>query len=157
MALIACVLGCAPDPEVEDADALTLEATGCGEAACESGLKIALVSAVFTPGAYVIATASDGVEEVCSFHVGGVEDGCDIDGPCLLEDDCGVLPSFTLSPHSVSVQVGPDAPQVVDVVVLRGGTEIAAATFAPEYQTYAPAGPGCEPVCEIASAQLDLP
>ena len=155
MALIACVLGCAPAPEAEQEEMVA--DTECGEASCHSGLQIALVSNVFIPGAYVLATVSDGVEEVCRFAVGGVEDGCDADGPCLLADDCGVLPSFTLPPHSVLVQVGPDAPKVVDVVVLRGGTEIAAATFAPEYQTYAPAGPGCEPVCEIASAQLDLP
>lgn len=144
-------------PRAPIADDERTDETGCDDAFCESGVKIALVSPVFTPGAYTLSTVADGVESVCNFVVGGVEDGCDIDGPCLLEDDCGAFPNLTLSPHSVLIQVGADVPEVVDVVVLRGGTEIAAVTFAPEYQTFAPAGLGCEPVCEVASAQIDIP
>ncbi len=156
LSLLACALGCAAEPDGFEDDQM-VDATGCSEASCESGLRIALVSNVFTPGGYTLSSVADGVESVCGFVIGGQEDGCGPQGPCLLEDDCGAVASLSFPPHSVVVQVGPGAPEVVEVVVLRGGSEIAGSTFVPTYQTFAPAGPGCEPVCEVASAQLDIP
>lgn len=152
LAAAACV---SEEARLDEDDEL-VEATGCGDASCQDGLSIALVSPVFTPGAYTVSSVADGLESVCGFVVGGTEE-CGPDGPCLLSDDCDAVPNLSFPPQSVVVSVGPNAPEVIDVVVLRGGEEVAAATFAPDYQTYAPAGPGCDPVCEIASAQLDVP
>lgn len=148
--------GCAPQSDFELEEEVP-EATGCGDGFCESGLRVALVTPVFTPGAYTFVSSADGVESACDFTIGGLEDGCGPGGPCLLSDDCGAVASLSFSPHSVVVQVGPGAPQNVEVVVYRGGSQIAGSSFAPAYQRFEPAGPGCEPVCEIASAQLDIP
>lgn len=148
--------GCGPESDFVLEEELP-DATGCSDAFCESGLRIALVTPVFTPGGYSLALSADGVESACGFVVGGLEDGCGPGGPCLLDDDCGVIPSFSFSPHSVVLQVGPGAPERVDITVYRGGSQIAGSTFVPAYQLFEPAGPGCEPVCEIASAQLDIP
>lgn len=149
-------IACAPETDLMLEEEFP-DATGCSEAFCESGLRVALVTPVFTPGAYSLALRADGVETACDFVVGGLEDGCGPGGPCLLDDDCGVIPSFSFSPHSVVVQVGPGTPERVDITVYRGGSQIAGSNFAPAYQLYEPAGPGCEPVCETASAQLDIP
>ncbi len=154
--LAASVAGCAPQSDVA-LEEQTPEATGCGDAFCESGLRVALVTGVFTPGDYTLASSADGVESACDFLVGGLEDGCGPGGPCLLDDDCGALANLSFSPHSVVVPLGPGTPQWVEISVYRGGAQIAASSFAPTYQVYAPAGPGCEPVCEIATAQLDIP
>lgn len=154
LAALSSVACASESPPFVDDDAVA--ETGCGDASCQDGLSIALVTPVFTPGAYTVSSVSDGVEAVCSFVVGGTE-ACGPDGPCMLSDDCDAMASLSFPPQSVVVPVGPDVPEVVEVVVLRGGEEIAVATFAPDYQTYAPAGPGCDPICEIASAQLDIP
>ncbi len=154
--LAASVAGCVPQSDFALEDE-TPDATGCGDGFCESGLRVALVTPVFTPGAYTLASTADGVESACDFVIGGLEDGCGPGGPCLLDDDCDATASLSFPPHSVVVPVGPGAPEFVEVTVYRGGSQIAASTFAPAYQIYEPAGPGCEPVCEIASAQLDIP
>ena len=154
--LALAAVACAPDDPGAEEDDVFVGETECGDASCQDGLSIALVSPVFTPGTYTISSVADGLESVCGFVVGGTEE-CGPDGPCLLSDDCDAVPNLSFPPQSVVVSVGPSAPEVIDVVVLRGGDEVAAATFAPDYQTYAPAGPGCDPVCEIASAQLDIP
>jgi hypothetical protein len=156
VALALAMAGCASEGRTAADDDVFAEETGCSEASCQDGLSVALVSPVFTPGAYTISSVADGLESVCGFVVGGTEE-CGPDGPCLLADDCDAVPNLSFPPQSVVVPIGPNAPDVIDVVVLRGGEEVAAATFAPDYQTYAPAGPGCDPVCEIASAQLDIP
>ena len=152
----ASVTGCAPPSDFE-LEVETPDATGCGDAFCESGLRVALVAPIFTPGGYTLALSADGVESACDFVIGGLEDGCGPGGPCLLEDDCEAVPSLSFPPHSVVVQVGPGAPERVEVAVYRAGSQIAGSTFFPAYQVFEPAGPGCEPVCEIASAQLDIP
>lgn len=155
MLAVACAVACAADPASYDDDR-GVEETGCSPADCESGLRIALVTTVFTPGAYTVSSRGDGVEAVCDFVIGGIEDGCD-GGPCMLEDECDAVANLSFPPHSVVVQVAPDAPEVVEVVVSRGRNQVFADTFVPSYQTFTPAGPGCDPVCEIAEAQVDIP
>ena len=154
--LVLWAAACAPTSDfvVEDDD--VPDTTGCDDAFCESGLRIALVTPAFLPGAYSLILNADGAESACAFVIGGLQDGC-VEGPCLVDDDCGVIPNLSFPPHSVVVPVGPGAPQRVTISVLRGGQEIAASTFSPTYQILEPAGPGCEPLCEIASAQLDIP
>jgi hypothetical protein len=154
---LAVLVACSPAASGSGEGGAVSEATGCGDATCTSGLRIALVSLVFTPGAYTVSTVADELESVCGFVVGGSEDGCGIEAPCLLDDDCDADVNLSFPPHSVVVTVGRGAPEVVDVVILRGGQELVATTLAPAYQTYEPAGVGCDPLCEVASAQLDLP
>ncbi len=157
MLVLAALVGCSTAGSESGEDPAVSVATGCGDATCTSGLRIALVSSVFTPGAYTVSTVSDELESVCGFVVGGSEDGCGIEAPCLLEDDCDADVNLSFPPHSVVVTVGPGAPAVVEVVVLRGVEELVSSTLVPAYQTYEPAGAGCDPLCEVASAQLDLP
>ncbi|MGH1344866.1 MAG: hypothetical protein ACRBN8_25115 [Nannocystales bacterium] len=154
--LALSLLACAPQSGLVLEEEMP-DATGCDDAFCKSGLRVALVSPVFIPGAYSFVSSADGVETACDFVVGGLEDGCGPGGPCLLDDDCDATANLSFSPHSVVVQVGPGAPELVEVTLYRGGSPIAASSFAPGYQIYEPGGPGCEPVCEIASAQLDIP
>ncbi|MCR9159172.1 MAG: hypothetical protein ACE37F_09365 [Nannocystaceae bacterium] len=153
--VVVALAACAQQERAFD-DEAPAEETGCDDASCQDGLSLALVSQVFTPGAYTVSSVADGVESVCEFVVGGTE-ACGPQGPCVLSDDCDTAANLSFPPQSVVVSIGADAPEFIEVVVLRGGAQVAAATFAPAYQTYAPAGPGCEPQCEIASAQLDIP
>ncbi|MEM6294366.1 MAG: hypothetical protein AAGA54_24035 [Myxococcota bacterium] len=154
LALVAIACGSARPP-VDDAG--LGYTTGCGDASCESGLRIVLAAnGTFTPGSYGVSTVADGVVDSCGFSVGGTE-LCGADAPCLLDDDCGVEPNLIIAPHSVAVRVGPGAPERVTVSVTRGGSEIVFDEFAPAYDEFAPAGPDCEPVCLVASAQLDIP
>ncbi len=157
MLILAALVGCSSNAESDDEDEDDVsEATGCGNATCSSGLRIALVSSVFMPGSYTVSTRADGRESVCGFVVGSPEDGCGLEALCLLQDDCDADVNLSFPPHSVVVTVG-DAPEVVDVVVLRGGTALISTTLVPGYQRYEPAGAGCDPLCEVAAAQLDLP
>lgn len=154
LALVVSACGGGSSDPLDDED---LAGTGCPDAMCESGLRVVLVaSGPFTPGLYRVSSVADGQVDSCTFRVGGTE-SCGMDAPCLLADDCDAQINLLALPHSVAVVIGPGAPEVVSVDVERSGTPIAGFDLEPDYEEFAPAGPDCPPICEVASVLLDIP
>lgn len=143
-----------PSSSMDDEE---LVGTGCSDAMCESGLRVVLVSSgSFIPGNYRVSSVADGQVRSCTFRVGGTET-CGMDAPCLLADECDAQINLVAPPHSVAVVIGPGAPEVVSVNVERGGTPIAGFDLEPDYEEFAPAGPDCPPICDVAEVLIDIP
>jgi len=131
----------------------------CTAADCSDGFGVFLVAdEPLREGSYEVEVTMDGGPETCSFVVTG--------GPSAEEPVCSDstrLRAFA-STHDSGAPPDPDAPNaiVVDVFVAsttavlevrHDAAPLFEQTFRPTYQTVAPNGPECGPVCMLAAPQ----
>lgn len=133
----------------------------CTEIGCVSGLRIDLQKAgAWQPGAYVFTFELDGSPVRCSGALplkacdAGPSLTCDGEGRVQIgESGCALPPDQ----HGFSDIQLLGSPAKVRVAIARDGQELHSAELAPTYTESRPNGPGCEPVCRGASAQVAVP
>ena len=149
--LIAC--GTDDDGEGKDSSSGTTM-PGCTEIGCVDGFNGVFSPAFTAPGAYVFTVDIDGAVSTCAGNLPFDGDfACDGDlgvnlSGTALPDDEHSLPGFYLSPTEFAE---------LQLMVERDGVEEAAWTLSPEWSTFQPNGPGCEPTCTSAGADLSWP
>lgn len=131
----------------------------CTAAGCSDGFGVFLVAdEPLREGSYEVEVTMDGGPETCRFVVPG--------GPSGAEPVCSDstrLRAFA-SIHDNGAAPDPDAPNAIIVDVFVASTTavlevrhdaapLFEQTFRPTYQTIAPNGPECGPICELAPPQ----
>jgi hypothetical protein len=130
----------------------------CTEKGCESGLVLVFQpKAPWPAGAYRFLFDLDGRRVTCTgrlplqgcAHRNALCDGADV---ALAESGCD-LPAVSHSFWSASFQ---GYPREVEASAFLDGKPIGKAALKPKYERSQPNGPGCEPTCCAASAELQL-
>lgn len=132
----------------------------CTEMGCIGGLRIELQpNAGWPAGDYTFAFALDGVPVTCKGALplkacdAGPSLTCDVpDRVQIGESGCALPPEQ----HGFADIQIPSSPAAVDLKIMRGEETIYSGNIAPTYVESRPNGPGCEPVCRGASAQVAL-
>ena len=128
---------------------------------CESGLRVQLEPDGGWPeGRYRFEIDADGAHAICAGSIplpacGTSALACDrTDGFQIIESGCALAPSgqsFPVIRFDAKLR-----PKTVTIGVLRNDASVGRMQFAPRFETVQPNGEGCEPVCEQASATLQL-
>lgn len=149
----ACEGAPGPEPSVEG-----VEAGGCGDLDCRSGLRISLVAQAryFVGGAYTVTTIADGDVQTCMFALARGVDACGEDVTCLMSTTCDATFNFAWVPNTINFEVSSNRgdPESVEINVMRGHARVAEAQYRPAYVDYAPNGSDCAPLCRVAAAEL---
>lgn len=156
------------DPEPLPADMLaacpgiaSFKRTGaraCTEIGCSNGLSLRVSpDAGWRAGAYRFELGLDGRAVTCAGALPLLPCGqrsftCDADGVSLGESGCA-LPANAQGIAQIQL---PGYPRQLSVQLSLDGAPLASASFTPDYVSGQPNGPGCEPVCCSASANLTL-
>lgn len=130
LTLLAALAACAP--------AAPEEPQACTLMGCVNTLRIEITNAPAMP--YWVTVRADGQE----FYL-ACEEGVDTSG-LQGEMDCenGIFTLFDFAPEAASIEIGWAA----------GGLTIDAI---PEYETFRPNGPDCEPECRNGLVKVELP
>jgi len=126
----------------------------CTAIGCDDGLTIQF--SVSEPGAYLFNIVADGATISCSATLPFPD--CSSPGSTcgdprvqLAASGCALAPAE----HSLEgLFMSGMVPESVSVLATRDGVEIASQTFTPAYQTTAPNGEECGPICTNASVSL---
>lgn len=137
------------------------EPRACTAIGCESGLRVQLEPTGGWPeGRYRFEIDADGAHATCTGSIplpacGTSALACDrTDGFQIIESGCALAPSgqsFPVIRFDAKLR-----PKTVTIGVLRNDASVGRMQFAPRFETVQPNGEGCEPVCEQASATLQL-
>ena len=158
--LCLCILflGCRP-PEDDDAKETgsagsASDGLDCTEIGCVDGFSGQFAPAFTAAGAYVFTLDLDGAGSTCAGTLPFNDDfSCDgalgvtLSGTALPPSDQS-LPGFQIMQTDFAT---------LQLTVTRDGAEEASWTLTPEWETYAPNGPECGPVCTSAGAELSWP
>lgn len=133
----------------------------CTEIGCLDGLQIALKKETPWPaGAYTFDFTVDGAPVRCSgaLPLGPCDAGpsltCDVAERVVIGESGCALPAAEQGFSDVRV---PGAPAEVAVTITHEGAPLHQSTLKPTYVESRPNGPGCDPVCRSATAELALP
>lgn len=133
----------------------------CTEIGCIGGLRVELKApGGWPPGSYTFGFALDGVPVVCSgaLPLRACEAGpsltCDVPGRVQIgESGCALPPEQ----HGFADILIPSSPAKLELSIQRDGQPIYAGSITPTYGVSQPNGPGCEPICRGATAQVVIP
>jgi hypothetical protein len=127
----------------------------CTEAGCTDGITLQFVAADpgFAAGAYALAIDRDGDASSCTFVVSDGP-GCAVP-PCVTETTCNALYDLSGVPPQIVVPL-PIA-TALSVTLSRDGEALVEGDPELAYALSTPNGPGCGPVCAIATAVFELP
>ena len=131
-------------------------ARGCTEIGCVNGLTLSFSRPLREPGRYELTLELDGKPSTCQATL--PFSGCNSGGGCsapdvlLQQSGCALPPS---EHELLGLQIT-TSPATLRVRILRDGSEVSNAELAPTYTRSQPNGAGCPPVCEQASATLDI-
>ncbi len=128
----------------------------CTLIGCVNGLSVDFSTPLRERGAYRITIELDGRQVTCEatlpFASCGADGGCSSSEVMLMRSGCA-LPAEAHELSGVRVMSTPAAARIV---VERDGNAVAEKELAPTYAQSMPNGEGCGPVCEQASASLDV-
>jgi hypothetical protein len=150
----------------------------CGTVGCESGLTVTLTvdPTAVAAGMHTVDVTADGVSLSCAFTFPSPADvtaGGVVSVPC----PSGLAISFqsaetcttTQTPSSSTISCVPVPGKIWEIVVVAGtpssvhlhqevgGTAILDQTLAATYETVAPNGESCGPICHEGTAALTIP
>lgn len=127
--------------------------SSCSEAGCNDGIELQLFSgASFEPGAYEIVVDRDGAESTCTFVISD-DIGCEIP-PCVPDTTCNAL--YDLSSDLPQITMSFPTSTALSVSVARDGDVLVEVTPTIEYELVVPNGPGCTPICGLATVTVDV-
>lgn len=122
----------------------------CTEMACQSGMRIGLrpASGVWPKGSYRFQVVADDASTNCTSTIplpkGEGQPSCSSELAVLEESGALLGPA---EQRFGGVQVLRPAEKIT-VRVFRDGRELVMGTFAPDYRSVEPNGPGCPPTCK---------
>jgi hypothetical protein len=133
----------------------------CTEIGCIGGLRIELkATSGWAPGEYTFTFALDGAPVTCTGSLplrpcdAGPSLACDVpDRVQIGESGCALPPEQ----HGFADILVPSSPAKLELAIRRDGQQLWAGELTPTYVESQPNGPGCEPICRGASAQVPLP
>jgi hypothetical protein len=142
--MLLFLLACLPSPKLDD--------SACTEIGCTDGLAVNFT--LTTPGAWTFDLDLDGTVAHCSatLPLDG-SGGCDTAGISLnlsgseLPEDQQSITGLTLEQTGI-VSLG--------LTISRDGTQVWTDTLTPTYETLAPNGEACGPVCSSASESVTV-
>lgn len=110
----------------------------------------------WSAGTYEVSVTADGRSGRCVVTLpfascGGPPPTCEGDRAWELETSGCALPAENHAIAGIMFGIG-SSPSSVEIVIKQGERELAAATYAPQYVTYEPNGPGCGDLCMTAPA-----
>ena len=156
-ALLAALPACAaPSPGSSDPGGKV-----CTQMGCIDGLHVNLAKVTpWTAGNYTFALELDGTPVTCTgaLPLPACDQGaalrCDVEGKVQIgESGCALPPEQ----HGFSdIQIS-GAPAKVKLTITREDQQLHSGELAPTYVTSRPNGPGCEPECRGANAEVALP
>ena len=156
-ALLAALPACAaPSPGSSDPGGKV-----CTQMGCINGLHVNLAKVTpWTAGNYTFAFELDGAPVTCTgaLPLPACDQGaalrCDVEGKVQIgESGCALPPEQ----HGFSdIQIS-GAPAKVKLTITREDQQLHSGELAPTYVTSRPNGPGCEPECRGANAEVALP
>jgi len=156
-ALLAALPACAaPSPGSSDPGGKV-----CTQMGCINGLHVNLAKVTpWTAGNYTFALELDGTPVTCTgaLPLPACDQGaalrCDVEGKVQIgESGCALPPEQ----HGFSdIQIS-GAPAKVKLTITREDQQLHSGELAPTYVTSRPNGPGCEPECRGANAEVALP
>ena len=136
------------DPSGDPTTDPTTDPTGvnCTEIGCTDGFFLTLTSAdAFVDGNYQLQILEDGDSVYsCDF---GLQSGAIDDADCDVTSQGADMVRVTL----------PVTDADVSIAVLIDGVQAVSGEFGLAYEDIQPNGPGCEPICSQASAELAVP
>jgi hypothetical protein len=146
---------CQDAPQREgDCTDLCTAAPSCNEDGCTDGIELQLFSgASFDPGAYEIVIDRDGTESTCTFVISD-DVGCELP-PCVTDTTCNA--SYDLSSDLPQITMSFPVSETLSVSVALDGDVRVEVTPPIVYEVVAPNGPGCSPVCGLATLTVDIP
>lgn len=150
----ACGAGATPPPAAEP------PGRACTEIGCMDGLRVELTPGARWPaGRYGIEIEADGAKQSCEAVLplkpcdAGPSVQCSgADLATIGESGCALPPAE----HGLSEISFSGAPKQVHVRITRDGATVADQDITPTYRRVQPNGPGCEPICNQASAGIAL-
>jgi hypothetical protein len=133
----------------------------CTEIGCIGGLRVELQPASgWAPGSYTFTFALDGAPVTCTGALplqacdAGPSLTCDVPGRVQIgESGCALPPEQ----HGFADIMVPGSPAKLELTITRDGQQLYAGGITPTYVESQPNGPGCEPICRGATAQIPLP
>ena len=156
-ALLAALPACAaPSPGSSDPGGKV-----CTQMGCINGLHVNLAKVTpWTAGNYTFAFELDGAPVTCTgaLPLPACDQRpalrCDVEGKVQIgESGCALPPEQ----HGFSdIQIS-GAPAKVKLTITREDQQLHSGELAPTYVTSRPNGPGCEPECRGANAEVALP
>lgn len=151
-------LGCRPAEETSTKETGSggswTDGMDCTEIGCVDGFSGEFSPAFTTPGAYAFTLDLDGSVSTCAGSL-PLNDDFNCDGALGVTLSGSALPD---SEHSLpGFQILQFDFVTLQLTVTRDGTEEASWTVTPEWETFAPNGPECGPVCTSAGARLSWP
>jgi len=156
-AVLAALPACAaPSPGSSDPGGKV-----CTQMGCIDGLHVNLAKVTpWTAGSYSFAFELDGAPVTCTgaLPLPACDQSpalrCDVEGKVQIgESGCALPPEQ----HGFSdIQIS-GAPAKVKLTITREDQQLHSGELAPTYVTSRPNGPGCEPECRGANAEVALP
>jgi hypothetical protein len=142
-------------PLGEGCNAMCMAKDQCTEAGCTDGVTLQFVApdSGFAAGTYALAIEHDGDASSCSFVVSDGP-GCAVP-PCVTETTCNALYDLTGAPPQIVVPL-PIA-TTLSVALSLEGEALVEGDPPLSYALSAPNGPGCGPVCALATAVYEIP
>ena len=130
---------------------------GCTLIGCQDGLAVAFSRPLRETGSYTVTLNLDGQPVTCQSALPFAS--CSAGGGCsspnvLLEQSGCALPA---NAHEIIGLRVMSSAKAVSIRIERDGGEVASNDFTPSYIRSQPNGEGCGPICEQASATLDVP
>jgi hypothetical protein len=131
----------------------------CTEIGCLSGYSLTVSpSSGWAAGDYRFELTVDGRAVICEGSLplkdcGTRSFSCDADVVRLGESGCA-LPS---GQQGIATVTFSGFPLAIALKVLKDGSELMSTELAPSYKAGQPNGPGCDPICCGASAELTIP
>ncbi len=160
-ALLAALPACAAKSPANDPVPNDPGGKMCTKMGCVSGLHVNFAKVTpWTAGAYTFALELDGAAVTCTgaLPLPACDQGpalrCDVEGKVQIgESGCALPPEQ----HGFSdIQIFGE-PAKVKLTIKREDQQLHSGELAPTYVTVQPNGPGCEPECRSANAEVALP
>jgi len=143
----------------------------CTEIGCVNQLSVTVTRAdgSFPSGVHQVDVTADGVTRSCTFTFAGSVVSTACPSGLFLSVNQATTCTEMRTPTAVSLRCDPIPRQFVEVLSMSGmprdvrvvqsmdGVALLDQSIAPTYKQSRPNGPGCEPLCEQASATLTLP
>ncbi len=132
---------------------------------CDDQLFIRFEPPLREPGQYSVAIEANGRPESCEATVGapgGQGGAAGAGGVTVIEqpewscssDSIGLAVARAESGYQLMALYLHTTPSTISVEVSRAGEVLATGSFTPEYETFTPNGPECEPTCTQATVEL---
>lgn len=136
-----------------------LEGQICTEIGCVNGFHLNLHKQTWEAGSYSFHIEADGAVTECTGSLplkpcdGSPSLSCTgAKGFFIGESGCAMAPDQ----QGFSEIQFESAPKQVTVTISRDGSELIKQSFEPTYRETQPNGPGCEPICHQATADLTI-